>query len=85
MYGGATLEIPKGEIVYVNTRSADMVEFWLLTSGSSTSETRTFQVFATGYSIPNHGVYVGTTFAMGGALVWHLFEVVNVDEQDRNL
>jgi hypothetical protein len=33
---------------------------------------RTFEIFGTGHEIPDHAVYIGTTFDC--SLVWHLYE-----------
>lgn len=63
-----------GSVLHVACRSADVVEFWALHSGGPTID-RAFRVFGTGQPIPPAAsTYVGTAFAAGGALVWHLME-----------
>lgn len=43
---------------------------------------RRFRVFGTGQLI-DEGLYVGTTYAAGGSLVWHLFVADVAREGDR--
>lgn len=68
-----------GAIVHVATRSPEIVEFWAY--GCGPERQRTFRVFGTGHPIPEADayttpVYTNTAIVPGGALVWHLFELV---------
>jgi hypothetical protein len=63
-----------GPIVHVGCRADDLVEVWAFATGGPTVD-RTFRVFGTGQPLPPAaGRHVGTVFAAGGALVWHLME-----------
>lgn len=63
-----------GDVLHVDSRQIDVVEFWWAeTSGPKTK--REFTVVGTGHPYPDHWRYVGTTIAPGGALVWHLMQV----------
>lgn len=64
-----------GPIVHVACRDSDaIVEFWAI-SGAESECLRAFRVFGTGHPLPPAATtHVGTAFAAGGALVWHLFE-----------
>lgn len=72
-----------GEILHVAIRSSqqmiapDVVELWALADGNSFE--RRFRVFGTGQILPSDRAieHVGTAFALGGELVWHLFEDVS--------
>jgi hypothetical protein len=63
-------------IVHVDCRSADCVEIWAMT-GEGAQTVRTFRVFGTDQPLPDNAAYVGSTLAgRGGALAWHLFELL---------
>jgi hypothetical protein len=72
-----------GDIVHVQTRSADYVEFWSLErrNGGRTVE-RAFQVFGTGHEVPEGLRFVGSAVSPGGTFVWHLFERPGVQCED---
>ena len=65
-----------GTVLHVASRDTATVEFWAVHSGEAAPTVdRQFIVVGTGHSYPDHWIYVGTAFAAGGALVWHLMEV----------
>ncbi len=69
------LDLPRGPIVHVASRTPDVVEFWLLDQGDDFTLTKAFQVFGTGQPIPPVAAeHRGTAIAAGGSLVWHLME-----------
>lgn len=62
-----------GEVVHVDTRRPDVVEFWALAGGEV--RCRRFVVVGTAHRIPDEATrHVGSVLAAGGALAWHLFE-----------
>jgi hypothetical protein len=83
-------EVPVGPVVDVTLRGPllpgaiaarqnDRVEFWAIYDEDREPYVAKFVVMATGPEIttpPGLLGYVGTAFAMGGHLVWHLFTVV---------
>lgn len=56
--------------------SADTVQIWVECLPSAPPEIRSFIVYGTGHAVHESGVYHGTCLAADGALVWHLYEVV---------
>jgi hypothetical protein len=69
------IDLPRGPILYVACRVADVVEFWALDAADGITLTRAFRVFGTGQPLPRAvGRHIGTAFAAGGRLVWHLME-----------
>lgn len=59
----------------------DTVQLWTLDHGEPV-QNNLYQVFATGQPIPDGAKYVGTAPAMGGNLIWHLFDVTDVEVSD---
>jgi hypothetical protein len=63
-----------GEVLHVDSRHPQVVEFWALHSGGPTVR-RWFRVFGTGHPLPEGRLHHrGTAVAPGGHLVWHLVE-----------
>lgn len=55
----------------------DQVQVWTLEDEMTLRSERHVQVFATGQPLPGSTTaHVGTAIAAGGALVWHVFEVI---------
>ncbi len=70
--------MPKGaEIVAFDTQGEEPA-FWAIVDDTREQEWRGFAIVGTGHSAPaeKEGHYIGTCQQMGGALVWHLFELV---------
>lgn len=66
-----------GRIVHVDCQGnqPDEVVLWVESwTPSVITHTHTFRVFGTGQPIPQRHDYVGTALALGGALVWHLYQ-----------
>lgn len=63
-----------GDILHVDTRGMDVVEFWALHQGGA-RRPRRLRVFGTGHPLPPGVTHVGTAVVSGGALVWHLVEI----------
>lgn len=69
-----------GPVVHVGMHH-DAVNFWAL-AGVEARRERTFQVYGTGFDVPDGATYVGTAIdeaaaadvTIIGELVWHLFE-----------
>lgn len=54
---------------------------WALVDPTAKKETRNFRFVGTGHPIeesPGSLRFIGTAQMMGGSLIWHLFEVVEV-------
>jgi hypothetical protein len=65
-----------GAVYHVASRgSPDIIELWALHTGDITVD-RWFRAFGTGHPLPDEMPlkHVGTGFAAGGVLVWHVFE-----------
>ena len=66
-----------GEIVHVDSRSPDVVEFWAVDTTPAEPTVRKFIVVGTGHPWPDHaGRCHGSAITAGGALVWHFLEMV---------
>lgn len=65
-----------GPIMHVDCRNPALVEIWAMT-GVQQPMIRIFQVFGTGQPLPDNAAHIGTALAgRGGAMVWHLFELL---------
>lgn len=56
---------------------------WALVDPDATRETRHFRIFGSGFDMPDcvgREHHIGTVQQLGGALVWHVFEVVAVEK-----
>lgn len=73
-YRWHTLDLT-GEILHVASRRPDVVEVWAVADTDVRPQSRRFCAFGTGQPLPEeHVQYVGSAFAAGGRLVWHLME-----------
>ncbi len=63
-----------GPVLHVATRQPDMVEIWVMHTDDGPATAREFRVYGTGHPIVEPCRHVGSAFAAGGALVWHLME-----------
>jgi hypothetical protein len=58
----------------------DSVQVWAETVTDDVAETtRALQVYGTGHPVPDKAWFVGTAVAAGGRLVWHLYDVTEVE------
>lgn len=72
------LDIPKGASpVHVECFDPYEVMVWFEVDTLAEAEERTFIVVGTGQAIPDGATHVGTAAVLGGALVWHLYEVTS--------
>lgn len=73
----AVLNIPHGaRILHVDANGdIDTVYFWAEVERDNAAESRFFQVFGTGHTIPDTAKWIGTT-TTSALLVWHLYEVL---------
>lgn len=71
------LQMPKGaEVLTVREQSEDIC-LWALVDPAAEKETRQFHSFGTGHKVDDLPMkYVGSAHLQGGALVFHVFEVV---------
>lgn len=75
--GPQAVLMPYGAEVLHIADQGGTVCLWALVSENS-HEPRFFQVYGTGYPITEGwSEYVGSVQQLGGALVWHVFEVGN--------
>jgi hypothetical protein len=64
-----------GEVLHVASRRRDVVEVWAIHDDQGDRLPRHFRIFGTGHPLPDGRLrHVGTAFADGGELVWHLME-----------
>jgi len=75
-----TLELPAGaKILHVASQISGLACVWVLADPGAAPETRRFRLAGTGHPIdedPATLKYVGTWLTERGALVWHLFEIL---------
>lgn len=79
----ATFDMPDGaRIVHVACQhDASSVQLWAEVDDATLTRRRQFHIFGTGHPIPEDTggrefIHVGTAIAPGGALVWHVYEVI---------
>lgn len=73
------LDLPVGARILTFQTQRDDACLWCLVDPKAPTETRRFRLAGTGHAIdipPERLVYVATVQFHGGALVFHLFEVV---------
>lgn len=69
------IEMPRNaEIKYVGNQNGNIV-LWAMINELDEISKRCFKVFPTGANIDT-GNYIGTVLQVGGAFVWHVFEIV---------
>ena len=72
-----TLTLPVGaEVLTVQKQGLDINMWVLQIAGPAKLEERNFRVIGTGYPFDENLKYVGTVPELGGALIWHYFEVL---------
>lgn len=71
------IEMPKNaEVLTLQTQNFDPF-IWVLVDTANPTEQRHFRLVGTGHSMNNESVkYIGTFQMRGGAIVFHLFEVL---------
>lgn len=71
------IDMPKGAQVLTVQRQGEQACIWALVDTDKEYDVRGFWIFGTGNPIEHSdrlGRYVGTFQALGGALIWHVFE-----------
>lgn len=74
------VEIQQGaEILCVQTQNEKPC-IWALVTPENDKVKRTFEIFGTGFSVPENGIrsYIGTYQLNDGALVFHCFELIGL-------
>ena len=74
-FGRVTLDLPRGAVVVHVAAQNDMPTIWVRLDPGAPKVLRMYEVFATGEPVPGDAAYCGTAHTVGGALVWHIFEV----------
>jgi len=70
-----TIKAPVGA-VFLTAQMQDDLCLWFLCDESAEMKDRTIAIYGTGNQIPDEpGRYISTVQALGGKLVWHVFEV----------
>jgi hypothetical protein len=75
-----SLEIPAGATILSFQAQREVPQIWALVNPSEPTEPRQFRLAGTGHSIADfeHELkFIGTCQMAGGALVWHLFELIS--------
>lgn len=78
------IAIPKeAEVMCVQAQGNQPVMYVHLDAAELAKEPRTFRTFGTGHPIPEEEAleYIGTYQLDGGALVFHVFEVVEAESE----
>ena len=77
--GSTTLRLPCNAQVLSVASQGESLCLWAWLRPGNPSETRTFEVYGTGHEIPDvegERKFIGTAQMLGGALIWHVFELV---------
>lgn len=69
------VQMPHGATFRHFGMQGDVPTAWFEVDTTRHVQTRTFQVFGTGHSIPANAEYLGTTM-MDDPYVWHLYEIL---------
>ena len=74
------LEMPAGaQLLDVQVQHEGGAQLWALVNPTQPTNMRVFRLVGTGHSVPDERLqYVGTFQLHGGALVFHLFEVIEL-------
>ncbi len=71
------IEMPKGAEVLSVQNQNEQPALWAICDTEAEKETRKFSISGTGHPINTDGKkFIGTFQMSGGALVWHLFEII---------
>lgn len=72
------IEMPERAQVLTAQMQSNQLCLWALVDPDAKKRTRIFGVFETGYSISEDNITYITTFQVsGGALIFHVFELLN--------
>lgn len=69
------------KVVHVGTQDGFRPVIWVeRPAGMHPEENRTYVIFGTGWAtIPDSAVHIGTVVMPGNTLVWHVYDVTNVE------
>lgn len=78
--GTTEVELPRGAKILTVDMQGDDLCLWAVVDPMAKTDVRLFRVFGTGHTIETLQMYdyVGTALAMEGALVCHVFEVLEL-------
>lgn len=75
--GMQEVEMPKGAKIISTGTQAEVVCLWAIVDPEAEKEKREIAIVGTGHQMPDRALsFIGTTQMHGGALIWHVFEVV---------
>lgn len=71
------VEMPKEATILCVDTQAEMLCLWAIVDPEAAKEKRAIAIVGTGHAMPQETLsYIGTAQMSGGALIWHVFEVV---------
>ena len=73
------IEVPEGgRVVHVALQEhSKQICVWIEVDPSTTEiRQRRFRVYGTGWDVPDDAHHVGSILVSGGALVWHVYELI---------
>lgn len=73
-----SVEMPRDAQILTVQVQRGTVCLWALVDPDAALVTRRIRIAGTGHVIEGAHTYIGTVQQMGGALVWHVFEVESV-------
>jgi hypothetical protein len=81
-YGTTNISLPLCSEVLTAQMQHDAICLWVAVDTDQATCIRTFIVKGTGHALPERGLrYVSTVQEGGGALVWHVFEQMFVEDR----
>lgn len=73
-----TIQMPRGaQLLTVQAQGGDCPSLWAKVNPLLPKDPRHIRIVGTGHPIDFQGTYLGTYQLAGGALVFHVFEIVN--------
>lgn len=80
-----THKIGGGSVIHVDCQDPhdpSHVMVWTVEQREGPVPQRTVQVFGTGQPLPFNAEHLGSAMALGGRLVWHVFQLLNPTHDD---
>jgi len=73
-----SIAMPVGSKILYAREQRDQICIWALVDPEAKTETKQFEVYATGHDVPDrYGEYIGSAHIMGGTFIFHVFELGN--------
>lgn len=70
------VNLPRGANILTVQAQGQTAQLWALCDSNAPFEPRQIAIYGTGNALPEVvGAYIGTFQMLGGALVWHVFEI----------